>query len=149
MGTNNAGLTRKDDIPDGILTGGDYPYPPIDNPANKAFWEAYRKRWNQPPIETSMNAYATVKLIVQALRKAGKVDREALVDALEGMSIEHPTLGTITIRPFDHQSTAGWWIGSLVWDDTLKRPAMKDLRYEKGDRFLPSRAEVEKHRARK
>jgi branched-chain amino acid transport system substrate-binding protein len=149
MGTNNAGLTRKDDIPAGILTGGDYPYPPVDNPANKAFWEAYRKRWTQPPIETSMNAYATVKLIAQALRKAGQVDREALVDALEGMSIEHPTLGTITIRPFDHQSTAGWWIGSLVWDDTLKRPAMKDIRYEKGDRFLPSREEVEKHRARK
>jgi hypothetical protein len=65
------------------------------------------------------------------------------------MSIEHPTLGTITIRSFDHQSTAGWWIGYLVWDDTLKKPAMKDVRLEKGDRFLPSQEEVEKLRTRK
>ena len=150
MGTNNAGLTRKEDIPDGILTGGDYPYPPIDNAANKAFWETYKKRWNgQLPIETSMNGNATIKLIVQALKKAGKVDREAVVDALEGMSYEHPTLGTITIRPFDHQSTAGWWIGELVWDETLKRPAMKDVRYERGERFLPSKEEVEKIRTKK
>jgi len=150
MSTNNAGLTRKDDVPDGILTGGDYPYPPIDNPANKAFYEAYRKRWNnQQPFETSMNAYMTIKLIVQAMKKAGKADKEAVINALEGMSIEHPTLGTITIRPWDHQSNAGWWIGHLVWDDTLKKPAMKDMRYERGDRFLPSKEEVEKLRTKK
>jgi branched-chain amino acid transport system substrate-binding protein len=149
MSANNIGLTRKDDVPDGILTGSDYPYPPIDNPANKAFFEAYRKRWNQFPFEMSMNAYTNVKLIVQAFKKAGKVDREALIDALQGMSIEHPTLGTITIRPFDHQSTAGWWIGYLVWDDTLKKPAMKDIRYERGDRYLPSKEEVEKLRTKK
>jgi branched-chain amino acid transport system substrate-binding protein len=149
MSVNNVGLTRKDDIPDGILTGADYPYPLIDNPRNKALFEAYRKRWNQDPFETSANAYMTVMLLAQALKKAGKVDREAVVDALEGMSIEHPTLGTITIRPFDHQSTAGWWIGTLVWDDTLKKPAMKDIRYEPGDRYLPSKEEVEKLRTRK
>ena len=149
MSTNNAGLTRKDDVPDGILTGGDYPYPPIDNPANKAFYEAYRKRWNQFPFETSMNAYMTVKLVVQAMKKAGKADKEAVVDALEGMSIDHPTLGTITMRAFDHQSTAGWWIGYLVWDDTLKKPAMKDMRYEKGDRYLPTKEEVDKLRIKK
>jgi len=149
MSANNIGLTRKDDVPDNILTGSDYPYPPIDNAANKAFFEAYRKRWNQFPFEMSMNAYTNMKLVVQALKKAGKVDREALVDALEGMSIEHPTLGTITIRPFDHQSTAGWWIGHLVWDDTLKKPAMKDLRYEHGDRYLPSKQDVEKMRTKK
>ena len=149
MSTNNAGLTRKDDVPDGILTGGDYPYPPIDNPANKAFYEAYRKRWNQFPFETSMNAYMTVKLVVQAMKKAGKADKEAVVDALEGMSIDHPTLGTITMRAFDHQSNAGWWIGTLVWDDTLKKPAMKDMRYEKGDRYLPTKEEVDKLRIKK
>ena len=149
MGANNAGLTRKDDIPDGILTGGDYPYPPLDNQANKAFWDAYRKRWNQLPLEGSANAHTTIKLIVQALKKVGKVDREAAIDALEGMSVDHPTLGTITMRAFDHQSTAGWWIGYLTWDETLKRPAMKDMRYERGERFLPSKDDVEKTRTRK
>jgi branched-chain amino acid transport system substrate-binding protein len=149
MSANNAGLTRKDDIPDNILTGADYPYPPVDNALNKAFFEAYRKRWNQDPFETSANAYMTIKLITQALKKVEKVDREPIIDALEGMSIEHPTLGTITIRPFDHQSTAGWWIGYLVWDDTLKKPAMKDVRLEKGDRFLPSKEEVDKLRTKK
>jgi branched-chain amino acid transport system substrate-binding protein len=149
MSANNIGLIRKDDVPDGIFTGSDYPYPPLDNPLNKAFFEAYRKRWNQLPFEMSANAHTNVRLLVQALKKAGKVDREAVIDALEGMSIEHPTLGSITIRPFDHQSTAGWWVGYLVWDDNLKKPVMRDARYEPGDRYLPSKAEVEKIRTKK
>jgi hypothetical protein len=36
-----------------------------------------------------------------------------------------------------------------VWDETLKRPAMKDMRYERGERFLPSKEEVEKIRTKK
>jgi len=149
MGVNSAGLTRKDDIPEGILTGSDYPYPPVDNPANKAFFEAFRKRWNKLPFEMSANAYINVKLIVQAIRKVGKVDREALIDVLEGMSIEHPTLGTITVRAFDHQSTAGWWMGHLIWDDTYKRAGMKDVWYQRGDPYLPGKGEIEKLRTKK
>jgi branched-chain amino acid transport system substrate-binding protein len=149
MPINNAGLTNKDDIPEGVYTGTDYLYPPIDNPANKAFFESYRKRWNQVPFEASLNAYTTLRFIVKALEKAGKVDREAMIDAAEGMSIDHPVMGPITVRGFDHQSTAGWWFGYLNWDETHKRAGMRDAVLVKGDGFLPTKEEIEALRTKK
>lgn len=149
MPVNNAGLTTKDDIPEGIFTGTDYVYPPLDNPANKAFYDKYRARWNQLPFEMALNAYTTVRFIVKAIEKAGKVDREAMIDAAEGLSIDHPVLGEITVRGFDHQSTAGWWMGYLIWDETHKRAGMRDAKLLKGEDFLPSKAEIEALRAKK
>lgn len=149
MPVNNSGFTRKEDIPDGIYTGTDYVYPPIDNPANNAFFAAYKKRWNQLPGEIALNAYTTVRFIVKAIEKAGKVDREAMIDAAEGLSIDHPVLGTFTVREFDHQSTAGWWFGYLTWDATHNRAGMRDTKFFKGEDYLPSKAEIEKLRSKK
>ena len=149
MPINNAGLTSKDDIPEGIFTGSDYLYPPLDTPASKAFHEAYKKRWNQLPMEESANAHTTLRFIVKAIQKAGKVDREAMIDAAEGMSIDHPIMGELTVRAFDHQSNAGWWMGYLNWDETNKRAGMRDAVYIKGDAYLPTKDEIEKLRAGK
>jgi branched-chain amino acid transport system substrate-binding protein len=149
MPVNNAGLTSKDDVPEGIFTGTDYVYPPVPTPASRAFFEAYRKRWNQLPTEMSANAHTTLRFIAKALEKAGKVDREAFIEAAEGLSIDHPVLGEISVRPFDHQSTAGWWMGYLAWDETHKRAGMRDVTYVKGGPFLPPKAEIDKLRTRK
>ena len=65
------------------------------------------------------------------------------------MSIDHPALGTITVRPFDHQSTAGWWMGYLTWDETHKRAGMRDVWYQRGEAYLASKEEIEKLRSRK
>ncbi len=149
MPMNNAGLTTKEDVPEGVLTGTDYPYPPVNTPASKAFYDAYKKRWNQVPIDSSSDAYTTVKFIAQAIQKAGKLDREAIINAAEGMSIEHPAFGNITVRAFDHRSTGGWWMGYLTWDQTNNRPGMRDTWYVPGESYLPTQEEIQKLRAGK
>ncbi len=149
MPINNAGFTNKDDIPEGIFTGTDYLYPPLDTPASKAFHEAYKKRWNMLPMEESASAHTTLRFIAKAMQKAGKVDREAMIDAAAGLSIDHPILGEITVRGIDNQSNAGWWMGYLTWDETNKRAGMRDATYVKGDPYLPSKEEIEKLRAGK
>jgi len=150
MPVNSGGLTTKEDIPEGIFTGSDYVYPPVPTPASRAFFDAYRKRWNgQLPTEMSANGYTNVRFIAKAIGKAGKLDREAFITAAEGLSIDHPTHGEITVRAFDHQSTAGWWMGYLSWDEGTKRAGIKDASYMKGEPFLPAAAEIEKLRAKK
>jgi branched-chain amino acid transport system substrate-binding protein len=149
MPINNAGLTTKEDVPEGVLTGTDYPYPPANTPVGKAFYDAYKKRWNQVPMDTSSDAYTTIKFIAQAIQKAGKLDREAIINAAEGMSIEHPAFGNITVRAFDHRSTSGWWMGYLTWDPTNNRPGMRDTWYVPGEPYLPSQEEIQKLRAGK
>lgn len=149
MPINNAGLTNKDDIPEGIYTGTDYLYPVLDNPANKAFYENYRKRWNQLPTEQALHAHTNLRFIVKALQKAGKADREAMIDAAANLSIDHPVLGEITVRGFDNQSNAGWWFGYLTWDETHKRAGMRDTTLLKAEPYLPSKEEIEKLRTKK
>jgi branched-chain amino acid transport system substrate-binding protein len=121
----------------------------VPTPASRAFFDAYRKRWSQLPTEMSANAYTTLRFIAKALQKAGKVDREAFIEAAEGLSIDHPVLGEINVRPFDHQSTAGWWMGYLAWDETHKRAGMRDVTLMKGEPFLPPKAEIDRLRAKK
>ncbi len=148
MPTNTLGLTKAD-VPEGIFSGSDYPYPPVDNALNQKFFKEYSARWKEPPFEISANAYTAVRLIANAMQKAGKADREALVDALPGMTIDHPVMGKITIRPIDHQSTSGWWIGYLKWDDKLNKVGMRDLQYVDGGTYLPTDEELKKIRAQR
>lgn len=141
MPTNNRGL-QKGDVPEGILTGSDYPYPPVDTASSQAFFKAYKQRWNELPYEISANAYNAVRLVAKAIEKAGKADREALADALPGMTITHPTLGDISIRPIDHQSTAGWWLGVMTWDDKNNVVGLRDAKYTPGTGHLPTQEEL-------
>ena len=145
MPTNNRGL-QKGDVPEGILTGSDYPYPPVDTQMNQAFFKAYKDRWNEPPYEISANSYTAIYLIAKTIEKAGKVDREALADALPGMTITHPTMGDISIRPMDHQSTSGWWLGSMTWDDKNNVVGLRDTKYMPGTAYLPTQEELRKIR---
>ncbi len=149
MPVNNAGFTSKEDVPEGIYTGTDYVYPPLDTPASKAFFENYRKRWNVSPMEMATNAHTTIRFAVKAMQKAGKVDRESMIDAAQGLDIDHPILGNISVRAFDQQSNAGWWMGYLTWDETHKRAGMRDVQLLKAEPYLPSKEEIEKLRTKK
>ncbi len=142
---NNAGM-RKQDIPENIVTATDYPYPPVNTPANMAFFEAFKKRWNEVPMSEGASGYTTMMFIAKAMEKAGKVDREAFVDAAAGLTIEHPAAGTLTMRKFDHQADMGVWVGTLSWDDTNNRPGIANARYVPGGEYLPSEDQVTKLR---
>ncbi|MGO4396237.1 ABC transporter substrate-binding protein [Variovorax sp. M-6] len=69
----------------GFLDGsiGVLPYSPdIDTPANKRFVASYRQRNNADPQFQSAYGYEAVHLIAEAIRRAGKVDRAAVREAL-------------------------------------------------------------------
>jgi branched-chain amino acid transport system substrate-binding protein len=143
---NAVGL-REQDIPKRtIITGGDYPYPLPKAEASQRFYAAYKKRWNEEPVSEGAHAYATIMFMKKAFEKAGKVDREAFIEAAKGLSVVHPSLGEITVRPFDNQSNAGVWVGYLSWSKEHNRPGMEDVTYIPGDKYLPSEAEVTKLR---
>ncbi len=145
MPLNNWALSKEDVFP-GIITGAGYPYPPVNTPANKAFYDAFRARFNDFPMETSVESYYAVKTLAKAIQKAGTVDKEKIIDAVEGMTVELLTGPTVTIRPFDHQSTQGWWMGELTWDDQLGHAAMKNAHYVAGDPYLATQPEIQRLR---
>lgn len=139
--SNNEGL-RKEDIPANIITAGDYLYPPVDRPQNLAFLESYKARFHELPLSESPNSYTTIKFIAAAFEKAGKLDREAFIDAAEGLSIDHPAQGPITVRAFDHQATNKVWVGELAWDDKDGRPGLANAKEVSSEPYLPSAEEI-------
>ncbi len=89
---------------DGFLVSYNY-FQNIDTPANKAFKERFYKRFgaDYPNItELAMGTYQGFKLWAEAVKKAGSIDREKMITALEsGISIDGPS-GKVSIDPDTH-----------------------------------------------
>lgn len=145
---NAVGL-REQDIPKRtIITGSDYPYPPPKTEDSERFFAAFKKRWNEDPMSEAAHGYATIQFIKKAFEKAGKVDREAFIDATAGLDIVHPSLGTMKMRGFDNQTTAGVWVGYLGWSKQYNRASMEDVIFVPGEKYLPTEEQVKKLRSK-
>ena len=132
----------KDEAPENwIVTG--YPWYDIKDPKHVAFSKAYQDRFKDYPRAGSLVGYNTVLSIAAALKKAGSTDTEKLVEAFKGLTLDTP-VGSITYRALDHQSTMGAYVGRTKLRDG--KGVMVDWKYEPGDQYLPSDAEVKKLR---
>ncbi len=122
---------------DWIVTG--YPWYDIKEPNHAAFVKAYQDRFKDYPRAGSLVGYNTVLSVAAALKKAGSTDTEKLVNAFKGLTLDTP-VGSITYRAIDHQSTMGAYVGRTKLRDG--KGVMVDWKYEPGEKYLPSDAEV-------
>ncbi len=88
--------------PSGVYGTVNYLFFYPDTPGNKAFVEAFRKTYNRYPKAGALYGYAVGMLLEKAYARAGKVDKEKLIDALEGIVIDSPA-GPLEMRACDHQ----------------------------------------------
>jgi branched-chain amino acid transport system substrate-binding protein len=130
------------EAPEGWITTG-YPWEQIELPAHKAFVDAYQKKFNDTPRLGSFLGYTCIYTIKAAIEKAGGVDTDKLIAALEGLTVE-TVAGPMTIRASDHQSTMGAWVGLTTLKDG--KGAMKDWFYADGAKYMHSEEEVMKAR---
>lgn len=131
-----------DETPEGwIVTG--YPRDQLTDPANKAFIDAYKARFNEPPMMGSVVGYSLMSAIVAGLQRAGGTDTEAVIKGLEGAQFETP-FGGASFRVLDHQGTLGTYVGKLAVRNG--KGVMVDWRYVDGAKALPSDDEVRKMR---
>jgi len=132
----------KDETPRGWYVTG-YPWYAIGTPEHKRFLEAYQKRYGDYPRLGSVVGYTTVMSAVAAMKRAGSLDSEKLVAAMEGLQVDSP-FGKITYRALDHQSTMGAYVGRTALKDG--RGVMTDFSYADGAKFMPSDDEVRRMR---
>jgi branched-chain amino acid transport system substrate-binding protein len=131
-------LPLKDEVPEGwIVTG--YPWDEIKEPKHKAFIDAYRAKFNDTPRLGSLLGYMVVYMLRDTIERAGSVETDALVKAMEDAKFD-TVIGPVTMRGIDNQSTMGAWVGKL----TLKgaNGGMTDWTYRDGASFMPTEAEV-------
>ena len=113
-------------LPPGIQSATRYLETFPDVPANKAWGQAYHKRWNERPTNWSWQNTVAMQFYEEAIKKANSLDGKALAAALTGMKINTPfgADGTITMR--DDHTTIGYAIG---WGQTTpKEPFIIDVK---------------------
>ena len=115
-----------------IVTG--YPWAQDKAPANLAFVEAYRTRFNEPPRMGSVVGYAMIHSIAAGLTHAGGTATDQMVAGFAGAAFETP-FGPAIYRPLDHQSTMGTFVGKLAQQDG--KGVMVDWRYVDGSSVMP------------
>ena len=133
------------DAPERVIGTSNYHFYYPDTPKNKAFAKAFKDAYGRDPKVGALYGYLAGQFITKALEKAGKMDREKFIDALEGMKVDSP-IGEIEMRAFDHQAMLPMFMGVtkkvpqypfLIATDIVTIPA-KDL--------MPSIEEIKKAR---
>ena len=98
------------DAPEGVMGTMDYHFYHPETPANKAFVKAFQDAYGAPPGFPAFHGYITAHFIAEAYKKAGAVDKEKFINALEGLMIDSPA-GKLEMRACDHQTVLPMYLG--------------------------------------
>ncbi|MBW1659136.1 MAG: ABC transporter substrate-binding protein [Deltaproteobacteria bacterium] len=131
----------KDQMPTGIWVGTRYWFLANNSAVNKKFIKAYKRKYHVYPSYNAQNAYAAAYVLKAAIEKAGKVDKEAIVKALEGLEIEVP-VGKIKIRAGDHQALLDVSWGKTAADPKYPIRILKPIVTFKGSEITPKVSET-------
>jgi len=123
----------KKEAPVGWITQG-YPYPTIKHDNHKKFLSAYKEKYESNPGWFSFVGYNAMKSLAAAIEKAGVVDVEKVVDAMEGLTFDS-TIGPLTYRSSDHQANLGLWVGKVAIVDDL--PTIVNWKYKSNNLYYP------------
>jgi branched-chain amino acid transport system substrate-binding protein len=116
-----------------------YYYELFDNPLNKWLVEHHQKKFNAPPELWAGHSFATGIALIAAIKKAGSVETEALIKALEGLEFYGPKTTTekIRIRPEDHQAMQGVPFVELVKVEGRDYPVPKLVFLPTAEQAMP------------
>ncbi len=147
-GSDEIQRMTKEAIPTGALMGG-YPWYAIEGKENEQFIKDYRAAsGGAPPFTPAYFQHMNMQALKLGIEKAGSIEADKVIAALEGMKYDS-IIGSITIRPFDHQGVTPFWMGKAVWDDKLNLGVIRDVvKYDTGP-YLPSEDEIKKARGAK
>ncbi|PIE72649.1 MAG: ABC transporter substrate-binding protein [Deltaproteobacteria bacterium] len=130
-----------DKMPEGLWVGTRYWF--LANPAKKNtdFVKAYKDRFGDYPSYNAHGAYSAIYAYKAAAEKAGSLDKDKVIEALEGLTVDLP-IGPVTIRPEDHQG-----LTDVAWGKTVADPAydiriLKPIKHFKAAEITPKVAET-------
>ena len=121
----------KKKLPDTIWVGTRYWFLANKSKRNQEFVKAFYKKYHSYPSYNAHGAYSAVYVYKKAVEIAKSFDKEKVVNALEGLTIELP-VGKIYIRPEDHQAVTDACWGRLHYTDKYPFPILQPFKIFKG-----------------
>jgi branched-chain amino acid transport system substrate-binding protein len=134
------------EAPEGVMGTIQYLFYYPETPENKAFVKAFEAAYGGPPGFPAFNAYLTAEYIAEGFRKAGKIDKEKFVDALEGLKVKNPVGGTVEMRACDHQAVFPMYFGVTKKLPQYDFVVATDITTLKGIDILPTCEEIKQSR---
>ncbi len=135
------------EAPEGVLGTIDYHFYYPDIKANRDFVKKFEAAYGNPPGFPAFHGYITAYFIAEAFKKAGSVDKEKFIDALEGMKIQSP-VGEIEMRVCDHQVVLPMYLGVTKREVGKNLVIATDIVTLPGDEVMPTCDEIKKARGK-
>jgi len=133
--------------PEGVMGTMDYHFYYPETPANKAFVKAFQDVYGGPPGFPAFHGYITAHFIAEAYKKAGAVDKEKFINALEGLVIDSPA-GKLEMRACDHQTVLPMYLGVTKKVPQYNHLISSDIVTLTGKDVMPSCEEIMKARGK-
>lgn len=134
-----------DQAPEGVLGTSNYFFYHPESEKNQEFVQAFRDNYDRYPTVGALYGYTAAKFIVEGLKKAGEVDTEKFIDAVEGMSVDSP-VGELSLRAYDHQVMFPMFMGKTTKDPKYDFLVAKDIVTIPADQVVPSLEEIKEAR---
>lgn len=118
-----------DDYPDNVWSNSYELWYHHFDPSHEAFQaEVSRRSGTKETAMWPVLAYIGVKFFATAAEKANSIEADAIISALEGLTIETP-VGPRTIDPKSHQADTGQFWGPMVKKDGVPYRMMDPITY--------------------
>ena len=127
--------------PEGVMGTIDYNFYYPELSSNKRFVNAFKKAYGHPPGFPAFQGYITAHFIAEAYKKAGSVNTEKFIDALEGLQIQSP-VGRIEMRACDHQAILPMNFGVTKISPEMGFAIATDIVTLRGAEVMPSCKEI-------
>jgi branched-chain amino acid transport system substrate-binding protein len=133
------------EAPEGVMGTMDYHFYYPDTKANKAFVKAFQDAYGGPPGFPAFHGYITAHLIAKAFAKAGAIDKEKFINAIEGMKVDSP-VGQVEMRACDHQAVLPLFLGVTKKVPQYDFLISADIVTLSGKEVMPTCEEIKKAR---
>ncbi len=135
------------EAPEGVMGTMDYHFYYPDIPSNRAFVKAFEAAYGNPPGFPAFHGYITAQFIANAFEKAGKLDKEKFIDAMEGLVINSP-VGPLKMRACDHQVMLPMYFGVTKYSPKYGCVVSSDIVTLAPDDVMPTCEEIMKERGK-
>ncbi|HPU29355.1 MAG TPA: ABC transporter substrate-binding protein [Syntrophorhabdaceae bacterium] len=134
--------------PEGVYGTCNYFFYYPDTPANRAFVEEFKKEYKREPRIGALSGYMTAMFIAEGYKKAGSLDKEKFINALEDMTLDSP-VGKLQIRGCDHQLLLPMYFGKTKKDPKYDFLIAGDIEVIQSKDYMPTCDEIRKIRTYK
>jgi branched-chain amino acid transport system substrate-binding protein len=135
------------ETPEGIIGGCEYVFPYCGEkyPIAKRIQERYDRDYKDHNYTTMAVGYDTMLFLKEAVRKAGSLDTEKIIDAMEGLTVE-TAVGRIKCLEYSHQGAVPVFLGVTAFSPKYPFAIFKDIKVYQGEKIMISEDEIRKMR---